>query len=248
MTEVLTVTADSDEEAREAVRRRVAAIVDEGRLAVVPTDTAYGVLVNPFHPHGADRLYSARGGDRRHPLPVFVHSPRQLPAFAEVSEEARRLMAACWPGPLTLLFEAVESMEWDLGEGEGTVGVRMPDDAFLLEILGLTGPLGCTAAVRAGEPAPTTVEEALTGLGDAVALYVDGGPRTATPSTVVDVSRGGAEVRRAGAVSADRVFTVANGLDEPSPEPSAPEPSAPEPSAPESSAQDPVEPSAEDDR
>jgi L-threonylcarbamoyladenylate synthase len=218
-----------DEGSMADIRRRVAALIDEGRLVVVPTDTMYGVIGNPFHPQGTDRLYLARAAQRSSPLPVIVHNPRQLPAFAEVGETAERLMASFWPGPLTLLLRAEESMAWDLGDSQGAVAVRMPAEPLLLQVLHDTGPLACTAATRAGEPPPATVEEALASLGDDVALYVDGGVRPVTPSTIVDASRGGAEVRRMGVISADEVFAVANGLVEPGSRPERPEATGAEP-------------------
>jgi L-threonylcarbamoyladenylate synthase len=210
-----------DDATTDAVRDRAAALLDDGQLVVVPTDTMYGVLVNPFHPDAPQRLFAARRAPRTQPLPVIVHNPRQLPALAEVGETAERLMAAFWPGPLTLLLVATGTMAWDLGEAEGTVAVRMPAEPLLLRILGRTGPLGCTAAALAGQQPPETVEQAQANLGDSVALYVDGGPRSARPSTIVDVSRGGAEVRRLGAVSADDVFAAAT-TDPHQPPPPAP--------------------------
>lgn len=210
MTEVVTL----DDESIRETRTRVASLLGEGELVVVPTDTMYAVIGDPFHPDGPDRIYAARGATRDRPLPIVVHNPRQLPAFAEVGEQAQRLMAAFWPGALTLVCVAEESMSWDLGESEGTVAVRMPAEPLLLMVLSDTGPLACTAAATVGEEAPSTAAQAMASLGDAVALYVDGGPRPLRPSTVVDVSRGGAEVRRLGAVSADEVFAAANALPE----------------------------------
>jgi L-threonylcarbamoyladenylate synthase len=199
------------DEPMDVVRDRVAALVAAGELVVVPAETMYAVVGDPFHGLASDRLYAARRAGRDRPLHVVVHNPRQLPAFADVGEPAQRLMAAHWPGPLTLLLRAGASMTWDLGEAEGTVAVRMPAEPLLLKVLAVTGPLACTAASVAGAAPPGTVGEARASRGDAVALYVDAGPRTPAPSTVVDASRGGAEVRRLGAVSADAVFAAASG-------------------------------------
>lgn len=211
MTEVVHL-ADA---ALDDVARQAARVIDDGRLVVVPADAMYAVLANPFHPHGTDRVFAARRAPRTSPLPVVVHNPRQLAAFAEVSVEAQRLMDACWPGPLTLVLAAVPSMAWDLGASAGAVAVRMPAEPALLAILAQTGPLACTAAAPAGGAPTETVEDAMAALGDDVALYLDGGPRSGPPSTVVDVSRGGAEVRRPGPISADTVFAVANGITPP---------------------------------
>jgi L-threonylcarbamoyladenylate synthase len=204
MSEVVTLDDGNTGE----VRRRVAGLVAAGEVVVVPAETMYAVIADPFKADGTERLYAARGATRDRPLPVVIHNPRQLPALAEVPEAADRLMGAFWPGPLTLLVRTTEGLSWDLGESAGTAAVRMPAEPLLLMVLSDTGPLACTAAAAVGEPAPATIEEARASLGDAVALYVDAGPREPRPSTVVDVSRGGAEVRRAGPISADEVFSA----------------------------------------
>jgi L-threonylcarbamoyladenylate synthase len=208
----VTTVLHLDEVELKTVRQRAAAVLNDGGLVVVPTDTVYGVLANPFHPEGAQRLFAARQASRSIPLPVVIHNPRQLPALAkEVPEVAERLMASYWPGPLTLLLQVGETMAWDLGDDVRAVAFRMPAEPVILQILASTGPLACTSASTAGGPVPTTLEQARAALGDAVALYVDGGTRDGKTSTVVDVSRGGAEVRRVGAVSADDVFGVVSG-------------------------------------
>lgn len=196
------------------VRRRAGELLADGALVVAPTDTVYGLYANAFMTDATQRVFGVRGATRDAPLTVFIQNPRQLPALArEVTEPAERLMAAYWPGPLTLLLSSGETLSWDLGDGGGTVAVRLPDEEIARELVTEVGPLACTAAALAGQPAPTTIEQAREALGDGVALYVDAGPRMGEPSTIVDVSRGGAEVLRVGAVSADHVFRVAHGVE-----------------------------------
>jgi L-threonylcarbamoyladenylate synthase len=197
-----------------AVAEQAAGVLASGGLVVVPTDTVYAVVVDPFQPGAAERVFEARGGTRADPLPVLVGTTLQLSALArEVSPQAQRLIDAFWPGPLTLIFPASEALSWDLGDTGGTVAIRQPAEEALRQVIAASGPLACTAAGRAGGPAPTTVGEARVALGDAVELYVDGGVRDGRPSTIVDVSRGGVEVRRRGAISADDVIDVATGDD-----------------------------------
>jgi L-threonylcarbamoyladenylate synthase len=194
------------------VRQRAGGVLSQGGLVVVPTDTTYAVLVDAFQTDATQRLFAVREADRAHPLPVIVRNPRQLPGLVkEQSEQAKRLIAAFWPGALTLVFRANVGLAWDLGETRETVAVRMPDEPLVYELVAEVGPLACTSAAPAGAAAPRTVEDARAALGDAVAVYVDGGPRPGGRSTIVDVSRGGAEVLRVGAVSADEVFAAATG-------------------------------------
>ena len=193
----------------EAISRAVEALED-GRLVVVPTDTVYAVVADAFSPQATRRLMRARGAGRNRPVPVFIGSSRQLSALAtDVPETAARLSETHWPGPLTLVLQAVSGMTWDLGNTAGAVAVRMPDEPFLRELIGEVGPLAGTGASRRGrEPSPT-VDAARAHFGDAVALYLDGDRREGQPSTIVDASRGERlTVLREGAVPADEIVAA----------------------------------------
>jgi tRNA threonylcarbamoyl adenosine modification protein (Sua5/YciO/YrdC/YwlC family) len=111
------------------------------------------------------------------------------------------LVAAFWPGPLTLILPEAEGLSWDLGETRGGVAVRMPAHDDLLDLIMMIGPLAATSANLSGEATPATVEEITARLGDSVSLYVDGGPSAAdVPSTIVDLTRWRPKVTREGAI------------------------------------------------
>ena len=193
-------------------RERAVAVLRSGGLVVAPTDTVYGVLVDAFARDATQRLLIAREGGRDSPLTVLIRNPRQIIGLTDQTNEAGdRLMAAFWPGPLTLIFQAGAALGWDLGNTRGTVAIRMPTEEHLHDLIADVGPLACTSANLAGGEVPTTVEEAQAQLGPKVDLYLDGGERHGLRSTIVDVSRGGAEIRRPGAVSADEIVQVATG-------------------------------------
>ncbi|HWH27031.1 MAG TPA: Sua5/YciO/YrdC/YwlC family protein, partial [Pseudolysinimonas sp.] len=100
-----------------------------------------------------------------------------LEALAEtVTDEVRALAAEFWPGGLTIVVRANPALDWDLGETRGTVALRVPSDAIALELLAETGPLAVSSANLTGRPAATTAAEAQSMLGDAVSVYLDGGP------------------------------------------------------------------------
>ncbi|MEX2620040.1 MAG: ribose 5-phosphate isomerase B [Egibacteraceae bacterium] len=165
-----------------------------------------------------------------------MRSPRQVSGLVEhIPDAAERLMAAYWPGPLTMVFPAAEGLSWDLGDARGTVSLRMPAADFLLELVAEVGPLACTGAGRAGEARGDVdgddegdvggyvdgyvdgdvggyVDGDVGGYVDGdVALYIDGGPCTGPPSTVVDVTRGGAHVLRPGAIASEDIRLVVTG-------------------------------------
>ncbi|WBU38283.1 L-threonylcarbamoyladenylate synthase [Homoserinibacter sp. YIM 151385] len=154
--------------ARQAIAR--------GELAVIPTDTVYGVAADAFQPEAVQRLLDAKGRDRTAPPPVLVPGVEQLGALADpVPTEVHALVEEFWPGGLTIILRSRPMLDWDLGETRGTVALRMPDEPLALELLADTGPLAVSSANRTGEPAALTAAEAEAMLGDSVAVYLEAG-------------------------------------------------------------------------
>ncbi len=191
-----------------------AGAVRRGKLVVLPTDTVYGVGADAFSPDAVAELLAAKGRNRDMPVPVLIGSPRTLDGIATgLSQEARDLVTAFWPGALTLVCLAQPSLQWDLGDTGGTVAVRMPLHPVAIELLTETGPMGVSSANRSGAPPATTADEAVEQLGEAVTIYLDGGPcADSVPSTIVDVSGETAAVLRVGALPVDLLRTVVPGI------------------------------------
>lgn len=188
--------------------RLARAALTRGELVVIPTDTVYGLAADAFNPVAVQRLLDAKGRTRQSPPPVLIPGIPTLDALAEtVSREVRALVTAFWPGGLTVIVAARESLQWDLGETSGTVALRMPDDIFALELLAESGPLAVSSANRTGEPAATTVGDAEAMLGDSVTVYLDGGPAGAdysnpvSGSTIVDGTGESIRIVRHGVIS-----------------------------------------------
>jgi tRNA threonylcarbamoyl adenosine modification protein (Sua5/YciO/YrdC/YwlC family) len=116
-------------------------IIARGGLVVLPTDTVYGLGCDPFNHSAVDALFRAKRRGRDLPLPVLVHTWRQAIGLVdEVTDQAQALIAAWWPGPLTLVLREAPGIGWDLGDSRGTVAVRMPKQSFALALIQRTGP------------------------------------------------------------------------------------------------------------
>ena len=191
--------------------------VQRGEIIVLPTDTVYGVGADAFDAAAVAAVLAAKGRGRDMPPPVLVPSVRTLDGLAsDLGDDVRELVAAFWPGPLTLVCRAQPSLRWDLGDTGGTVALRMPLHRVALALLELTGPLAVTSANRTGRPAATTCDQAVEQLGDAVSVYLDGGPSPlAQPSTIVDVTRDVPRVLRVGQLTPERLRTVVPTLELP---------------------------------
>lgn len=173
-----------------------------GDLVVLPTDTVYGIGCDAFSPTGVARLRAAKGRGRDLPLPVLLGSPQTVDGLASgLSVAARDLVAAFWPGALTVVVRQQPSLAWDLGDAGGTVALRMPLHPVAIELLRVVGPMAVTSANRAGSAPAATAAEAETQLGDDVAVYLEAGPSDdAVPSTIVDVTGEVPRLLRAGQV------------------------------------------------
>ena len=156
--------------------RGVEAAVDavkRGDLVVLPTDTVYGLGADAFKPWAVTALLEAKGRDRQMPPPVLVGTRATLDGLVfNLPDTARDLVEAFWPGALTIVVEHAPSLQWDLGDLDGTVAVRMPLHPVALEVLRETGPMAVSSANLTGQPAAITAEEARSQLGFAVSVYL----------------------------------------------------------------------------
>ncbi|HSP52375.1 MAG TPA: L-threonylcarbamoyladenylate synthase, partial [Cryobacterium sp.] len=121
--------------------------IGRGALVVIPTDTVYGIAADAFDPAAVQRLLDAKGRDRSSPPPVLIPGIPTLDALAQnIPQPVRDLVAAFWPGGLTVVLNAQPSLAWDLGDTRGTVALRMPSNPVALDLLSETGPLAVSSA------------------------------------------------------------------------------------------------------
>lgn len=192
-----------------AVEQAVKALA-AGQVVAVPTDTVYGLAADPFSTGGADRLFLLKRRPREMELPVLVADEEQALSLATaVPDAARRLMAAFWPGALTVVLPRSPDLVADLGADDATVGLRCPAHPVPQALCRAYGPIATTSANRHGEPTATTAAEVAAVFGDAVAVVLDGGPCTGAPSTVVDCTGAQPKLLRDGRIPWDEVLAAA---------------------------------------
>jgi L-threonylcarbamoyladenylate synthase len=157
-----------------------------GEIVVVPTDTVYGIAVDPTRPGATDRLFAVKARPTDVPLPILAADADQAFSLAaDVSPVARRLAEACWPGGLTIVLPRRAGLDFDLGGADdATIGVRVPDHAVPRALARAVGPLATTSANLHGRPTPETAAGVAAELAG-VAVVLDGGRCAGAPSTVV---------------------------------------------------------------
>lgn len=178
----------------------VEAIV-EGAVVGIPTDTVYGLAVDPQNIGAVSLLYELKGRPEGKPIGLLVANMEQAAEIGEMSGVASSLAARFWPGGLTLIVTPkVVLADWVGDRYLMTVGLRMPDHQTALSLLQRTGPLAVTSANRSGGPETVTDAEAKSIFGDEVDIYLPGTSPGGVASTVVDVTSEGLTVLRHGAV------------------------------------------------
>ena len=184
-----------------------------GGMAVLPTDTVYGLAARPTDSEAVQAIYRLKGRPAGMHLPVLAASVSQVRALGVAFTPAAEVLARrWWPGPLTLAFGfRPELQRPDWLDGRAEVAVRIPDHDFLRALLEQTGALVVTSANPHGAPTPRTAHDVATSLGASVDLVVDGGELEDIPSTLVNVSGPEASVEREGALSR---AAIAGALDE----------------------------------
>lgn len=186
--------------------------VRQGELVVLATESTYGIAADAFRPDGVDRLRRVKDRDATWPIPVAVGSTTTARMIiADPTPATKALMAAFWPGLVTIITHLNRAISWDVGGARpDLVSLRMPIHQVAWKVTAAVGPTALTGASRVGELAARDCAQAEALFGEAVAVYLDSGPcARADGSTVVDVTGDLATVVRPGAVSLDQLRRVA---------------------------------------
>jgi L-threonylcarbamoyladenylate synthase len=193
------------------VIEEAAAAIRAGRLAVVPTDTVYGLATTPYHEEPVRRLYRAKGRREIHPTALVA---ADLDLLFECVPELRGrngvLARVLLPGPYTLVLpNPARRYRWLTGATPEAIGVRVPDlDGPGGEVLERVGAYVATSANLPGGPDPSTLDDVPDELKAAADAVVDGGTLPGTPSTVLDLTGPEPKVLREGAVPADEALRL----------------------------------------
>ena len=176
---------------------RIARVVQSlaaGNVAALPTDTFYGLAVDPVNLRAVDRIYEIKTRARHKPLSLLISETAQAYGLARQLDTAfDRLAERFWPGPLTIIVKAGARLPLRVTANTGNLALRVPEAAIARAVVaGLGLPITATSANLSGMPECTSCERVLEQLGDQIPLIVDGGPTArSVPTTIVDLSGGG---------------------------------------------------------
>jgi L-threonylcarbamoyladenylate synthase len=173
---------------------RALALLDAGEVIAAPTDTVYGVMCRFDSTAAIERLYVAKDRPPQKAIPVLISGQDQLALLVclPLPPLAVDLAHEFWPGALTLILPALDTLPANLTAGQPTVAVRMPDHGWLRALIRHSGPLAATSANRSGSVEAHTAAEVLAQLDGRIPLVVaddePARPRALAASTIVDLA------------------------------------------------------------
>jgi L-threonylcarbamoyladenylate synthase len=204
MPQVLRVSAKAPDP---AVIREAADLIRRGLVVAYPTDTLYGLAVDPRNAEAVKRLYDLKGRAETSALTLIAADLAHVRVAGTMTPQAERLAAQWWPGPLTIVVRARGILARETLAGGETVGIRVPDHIVAIALARDAGfPITATSANRSGGTAASTADAVALALPDVDAI-VDAGPvRGGAPSTLVDASVTPVLLLRQGVVPWDKVL------------------------------------------
>ncbi|MBW1791530.1 MAG: threonylcarbamoyl-AMP synthase [Deltaproteobacteria bacterium] len=187
--------------------KKAVQIIRQGGVVAFPTETYYGLGVDPFNPQALTKLFAIKKRSSAKPVLTLITSQEQLSLLTLEIPSLFLPLFSLWPAPLTLVFKALPSLPSRLTGGTGTVAVRIsPHPLAMALVRAYRQPLTATSANISGKPPAVTADEVRMYFGDTVDFVIDGGrTQGGKPSTVVGIDNDALTVIREGVISLSEI-------------------------------------------
>lgn len=197
--------------------RRAAAIIHTGGVAVFPTDTVYGLGASAISAQSIRRLFRVKRRSKDKPMAVLVRDIEMAKTLAFINAKTEKFLASVWPGPVTVVLEKREVVPDVLSAGRKTIGLRMPNCDFMLNLMQqLNIPLAATSVNLPGEPPLTNAAEIVALFKKAYhqpELIINAGKLAKSPSAVLDLTKNRPAILRMGPVSREYLMNLLGKLE-----------------------------------
>ncbi len=184
-----------------------AKIIKKGGVVAFPSDTCYGLAVNPFDTQAIARLFEIKGRNTDKGIILLVSSIAMLESLTEdLSPFSKSMMKAFWPGPLTLIFKKKQHLPDQLSGTHQNIGIRYPKAQVPIRLIEKVGfPITATSANQSGSATAQTAAEIAESIGDSLDLILDAGHCNRLPSTLLDTTLMPPEILRKGIISQKQI-------------------------------------------
>lgn len=210
-TEFIKADLNQKDEKYQDLLKRAGELIRKGGLVAFPTETVYGLGANALDEKASASIYQAKGRPSDNPLIVHIADICDLSNLAAfISENAKKLINAYWPGPMTLVFEKKDIVPLETTGGLNTVAIRMPRHTLALDLIrSARTPVAAPSANISGRPSPTKACHVMEDLNGRIDMIIDGGETgIGIESTVIDVTAKVPIILRPGYVTGEMVEAV----------------------------------------
>ena len=201
MPEILKIDAYNSEE---IIFIQAAEILANGGIVAYPTETFYGLGADATNEEAIEKIFAVKGRNLKNPISLIIGQTDDIyPLVQDVPQTAKKLMTAFWPGALTIVFSAADTVSPLLTAGSGKIGLRVSSHPIARGIVQkLKRPLTATSANLSGAPECTRASEVAEQIGDIIDAIVDlGATPGAAGSTIIDITCDPPVILREGAIS-----------------------------------------------
>ena len=215
-TKLISVSEKEIEE-KDALLREAGEILKNGGLVAIPTETVYGLGGDALNKASSKKIYEAKGRPSDNPLIVHVADMESVEKIVtEISGEARKVAAAFWPGPLTMIFPKADIVPYETTGGLDTVAVRMPSHQVARKVITYAGGyVAAPSANTSGKPSPTLAKYVLEDMDGKIDMVIDGGEGDiGLESTILDMTVSPPQILRPGYVTREMLEEVLGRVDE----------------------------------
>ena len=173
-------------------------LLKNDQIVGIPTETVYGIGVNPFSHAAVENLFKIKERDDTKPLSLLIHSFSDIHKL-DITTEIPEVVELYWPGPLTVVVEIKDAFPKGIGTSNpNSIALRVPENQVALNLLKQTGPLAVTSANISGQDDVSNHIEAMQIFGNDVSAYLEGEAIHGDGSTVVDLRVDGGKILRQG--------------------------------------------------
>ena len=180
----------------------VAKLVSDNQVVAFPTETVFGLGIKFGSYEALNSLYELKHRDRHKAISMMINNPKDIEKYAYVNDQARKIIKSFMPGMVTIILKKREFIDDYFTASLDTIGIRIPDDKFVLSLLEKTG------ANLSGEDTLVDDKAVMKVFSGKIPLIVKGESVSKKASTIIDLSKGKVEILRVGDISEKQILEV----------------------------------------
>lgn len=184
---------------------KVVSSLNNDEVVSFPTETVYGIGVRYGSHKALDRLMEAKNRDYSKAITLMLNNKKDIETYAYINDQHRKIINKFMPGKITLILKRRESVDPYMTNGLDTIGIRIPDSDYVLDLIDRAGPLLVTSANISGSSNTTCTSDVLDQLDGRISLVVDGHTDSEVASTIIDMSKGALKILRLGDITREEI-------------------------------------------